>query len=107
MLILVSAGIGLGPNGLRAMDLMEPGFRAKYEKICVGNKSLDAQHVFFEGLLLQEGLGMHTGTLSSEIEFCLPLPGLDQPWYGKSMWGHPDFNRRSVRHPMSSLHVIV
>ena len=39
------------------MDLIEEGFRPKYEAICVGNKSTDAQHVFFEGLLLQEGLG--------------------------------------------------
>jgi len=28
-----------------------------YEKICVGNKRSDAQHVFFEGMLLEEGLG--------------------------------------------------
>ena len=40
------------------MDLIEPGFRPKYERICVGNKTADAQHVFFEGLLLEEGLGM-------------------------------------------------
>jgi salicylate hydroxylase len=43
---------------MRAMDLIEPGFRSKYEEICVGNKSAEALHVFFEGLLLQEGLGM-------------------------------------------------
>jgi salicylate hydroxylase len=39
------------------MDLIEPGFRPRYEKICVGNKPAHAQNVFFEGLLLQEGLG--------------------------------------------------
>jgi salicylate hydroxylase len=39
------------------MDLIDPVFRPEYEKICVGNKSDDAQHVFFEGLLLEEGLG--------------------------------------------------
>lgn len=39
------------------MDLIEPGFRPRYEKICIGNKPADAQHVFFEGLLLEEGLG--------------------------------------------------
>ncbi|KAF1923266.1 salicylate hydroxylase [Didymella exigua CBS 183.55] len=74
----VGAGIGFGPNGLRAMDLIEPGFRPKYEKICVGNKPADAQHVFFEGLLLEEGLGQ------------------DQPWYGQSSWGHPEFTRKSA-----------
>lgn len=39
------------------MDQIEPGFRPRYEKICVGNKPADAQDVFFEGLLLKEGLG--------------------------------------------------
>lgn len=39
------------------MDLIEPRFRPEYEKICVGNKPADAQNVFFEGLLLEEGLG--------------------------------------------------
>ncbi|KAF3051814.1 hypothetical protein E8E11_002995 [Didymella keratinophila] len=74
----VGAGIGFGPNGLRAMDLIEPGFLPEYEKICVGNKSPDAQHVFFEGLLLEEGLGQ------------------DQSWYGKSAWGHTNFARKSA-----------
>ncbi|CAK1360217.1 unnamed protein product [Cercospora beticola] len=40
------------------MDLIEPGFRPLYEKVCVGNKGADAQHIFFEGMLIQSGLGM-------------------------------------------------
>lgn len=40
------------------MDLIEPSFRLRYEQICIGNKPADAQHVFFEGLLLEEGLGV-------------------------------------------------
>ena len=51
------AGIGFAPNGMRAIDAIEPRFRALYEKICVGNKRSDAQHVFFEGMLLEKGLG--------------------------------------------------
>ena len=39
------------------MDLIEPRFRPLYEEICVGNKASDAQHVFFEGMLLEKGLG--------------------------------------------------
>jgi salicylate hydroxylase len=39
------------------MDAIEPKFRPMYEKICVGNKRSDAQHVFFEGMLLENGLG--------------------------------------------------
>ncbi|KAK4500147.1 hypothetical protein PRZ48_008333 [Zasmidium cellare] len=38
------------------MDLIEEGFRPKYESICVGNKSPKDQSVFFEGLLCKEGL---------------------------------------------------
>ncbi|KAF2994366.1 hypothetical protein E8E13_001405 [Curvularia kusanoi] len=74
----VGAGIGFAPNGLRAMDMIEPAFRPRYENICVGNKPADAQDVFFEGLLLEEGLGKN------------------QPWYGRSAWGHPNFNRKSA-----------
>ena len=75
---VVGAGIGFAPNGLGAMDLIEPGFRPKYEKICIGNKGEDAQDIFFEGMLLEEGLGR------------------DQPWFGKSGWGHPNFDRKSA-----------
>ncbi|KIL88222.1 hypothetical protein FAVG1_08300 [Fusarium avenaceum] len=74
----VGAGIGFAPNGMRTMDLIEPGFRPLYEKICVGNKGEDAQTIFFEGHLLDEGLGV------------------DQPWFGKSGWGHPDYIRKSA-----------
>ncbi|XHG06573.1 Gamma-lactamase fdb1 [Aspergillus wentii] len=34
-----------------------PGFRALYEKVCVGNKGEDAQSTFFEVMLLEEGFG--------------------------------------------------
>jgi len=43
---------------MRAMDLIEPGFCPLYERICVGNKGADKQDIFFEGMLLSEGLGM-------------------------------------------------
>lgn len=44
-----------------AMDLLEERFRPKYEAICVGNKSAMDEHIFFEGLLCEEGLGMFDG----------------------------------------------
>ncbi|KAF2210989.1 hypothetical protein CERZMDRAFT_112821 [Cercospora zeae-maydis SCOH1-5] len=75
---VVGAGVGFGPNGMLAMDLIEPGFRPLYEQLCVGNKGADAQHIFFEGMLVAQGLG------------------LDKPWYGKSGWGHPDYVRKSA-----------
>ncbi|CZS96735.1 related to salicylate 1-monooxygenase [Rhynchosporium graminicola] len=72
------AGIGFAPNGMRAMDLINPGFRPFYDQICVGNRGEDAQHIFFEGMLLEEGLGC------------------DQLWYGNSSWGHPNYMRKSA-----------
>ncbi|TIA23206.1 monooxygenase [Aureobasidium pullulans] len=75
---VVGAGIGFAPNGMRTMDLIEPAFRPLYEKICVGNKGEQDQNIFFEGMLLEEGLGQ------------------DQPWSGRSAWGHPNFNRKSA-----------
>jgi salicylate hydroxylase len=47
------------------MDAIEPGFRPEYEKVCVGNKSEDARDIFFEGMLLEEGLG----TLTIHVSF--------------------------------------
>lgn len=44
------------------MDLIEEGFRPKYETICVGNKPADAQDTFFEGSTIKAGLGTHIVT---------------------------------------------
>lgn len=60
------------------MDLIEPGFRPLYERVCVGNKGENAQSIFFEGMLLEEGFGR------------------GQPWHGRSGWGHPDYVRKSA-----------
>jgi hypothetical protein len=48
------------------MDAIEPRFRPMYEEICVGNKRSDAQDVFFEGMLLEEGLGVYLTTPTSD-----------------------------------------
>jgi hypothetical protein len=55
------------------LDLIEPGFRPRYEEICVGNKPADAQDVFFEGLLLQEGLGGYFDYRPSYVLVCNQL----------------------------------
>ncbi|KAH7325550.1 salicylate hydroxylase [Stachybotrys elegans] len=77
---VVGAGIGFGPNGMQALDMIQPGFRPLYEALCVGNKPDNAQWVFFEGLLLEPGFGD------------------GQPWNGnlKSAWGHKDYLRKSA-----------
>ncbi|KAI3012736.1 hypothetical protein CBS147346_477 [Aspergillus niger] len=70
---VVGAGIGFGPNGDLALDMLQEGFRAEYEKVCVGNKPGEPQDIYYEGMLLQPGLG------------------LNEPWRGKSAWGHPKY----------------
>ncbi|KAJ5481106.1 hypothetical protein N7539_007000 [Penicillium diatomitis] len=74
----VGAEIGFSPNGMRAINLIEPTFRPLYEEICVGSKGEDAKHIFFEGMLLEPGFGC------------------GQSWHGDSAWSHPDFVRKSV-----------
>lgn len=75
-----------------------------YEKICVGNKRSDAQHVFFEGMLLEKGLGAFDVMSQSLPVVAAALTtivtGEGEPWFGKSSWGHPDFDRKSVRFPV-------
>ncbi|CAN9413472.1 unnamed protein product [Alternaria alternata] len=51
---VVGAGIDFGPNRMRALDLIEPGFRHLYEALCTTNKGERTEHIFFEGSLLGE-----------------------------------------------------
>ncbi|RAH52314.1 monooxygenase [Aspergillus piperis CBS 112811] len=75
---VVGAGIGFGPNGELALGMLQEGFRAQYEKVCVGNKPIEPQDIYYEGMLLQPGFD------------------LNEPWRGKSAWGHPNYVRRSA-----------
>ncbi|KAF9888936.1 hypothetical protein FE257_008105 [Aspergillus nanangensis] len=74
----VGAGIGFGPNGDLALDMLQEGFRAEYEKVCVGHMPGKPQDIYYQGMLLEEGLG------------------LNEPWCGNSAWGHPDYVRRGA-----------
>jgi salicylate hydroxylase len=73
----VGAGIGLGPNALRAMELMDEKFAKMYDEIKVGNTSPDRVHEQFEILGAEEGLGTKSG------------------WHGGSV-SHPRFTRSSA-----------
>ncbi|KAL4899043.1 hypothetical protein BDW74DRAFT_189572 [Aspergillus multicolor] len=73
----IGAGIGLGPNALRAMELMDSQFAAMYEDIKVGNTSPSRRHQQFEMLAAEEGFGKGTG------------------WKGGSV-GHQEFERSSA-----------
>ena len=96
---------------MRAIDAIEPRFRPLYEKICVGNKGSDAQHVFFEGMLLENGLGEsspHDISVPQAVAVLTSIViGKGQPWFGKSSWGHPDFDRKSVRRPAYASHRVL
>lgn len=39
--------------------MIQEGFLPKFERFCIGNKPKDAQNIYFEGMLLREGLGKY------------------------------------------------
>ncbi|KAI1412542.1 mannitol 1-phosphate dehydrogenase [Hypoxylon sp. FL1857] len=57
----VGAGIGLGPNALNAMDLIDPRFRENYEKVKTRNERPDFEHSVFDALYAEEGFGEKRG----------------------------------------------
>ncbi|KAF2707174.1 FAD/NAD(P)-binding domain-containing protein [Pleomassaria siparia CBS 279.74] len=71
----VGAGVGLGPNALRAMDLIDKRFRDLYTNIATGNLKPEKKHVMMEAMLMDEGLGE------------------GESWFGHGGWGSKDFTR--------------
>ena len=57
----VGAGIGLGPNALKAMSLMDPQFAALYDAIKVGNTNPSRVHKQIKILGAEEGFGADRG----------------------------------------------
>ncbi|KAL4801089.1 hypothetical protein BDV19DRAFT_384105 [Aspergillus venezuelensis] len=70
----MGAGIGFGPNWDLALDMIEEGFRPKFDRVCIGNKPESKNCIYYEGVILQEGL---------------------ESWYSNSSCGHPDYVRRA------------
>ncbi|OAA54367.1 Aromatic-ring hydroxylase-like protein [Niveomyces insectorum RCEF 264] len=58
---VVGAGVGLGPNALRAMELLDPRLRALYDTISSGNLSKDKLHVAMEAMYAEPGFGVARG----------------------------------------------
>ncbi|OTB07663.1 hypothetical protein M426DRAFT_8657 [Hypoxylon sp. CI-4A] len=58
---MVGAGIGLGPNALNAMDLIDSRFRERYDKVKTGNERLDFEHSVIDALYAEEGFGTKRG----------------------------------------------
>ncbi|OCL05670.1 FAD/NAD(P)-binding domain-containing protein [Glonium stellatum] len=57
----VGAGVALGPNALRAMDLIDSRFRGLYDSISTGNTSPEKEHSMMEALMIEEGFGEKHG----------------------------------------------
>ncbi|KAF2113097.1 hypothetical protein BDV96DRAFT_496994 [Lophiotrema nucula] len=73
--LTVGAGVGLGPNALRAMDLIDHRFRDQYMAIATGNLKPEKRHVMMEAMRMEEGLGE------------------GEEWWGKGEWGGQNFER--------------
>ncbi|KAI2776520.1 FAD/NAD(P)-binding domain-containing protein [Daldinia loculata] len=58
---MVGAGIGLGPNSLNAMDVIDPRFRERYEKVKTRNEKPEFEHSIFDALYAEEGFGEKRG----------------------------------------------
>ena len=61
----VGAGVGIGPNSLRAMDSIDERFRNEFEKVCIGNLTAGKEHVMMEAAMIEEGLGEKRGWKST------------------------------------------
>ncbi|KAF2015831.1 FAD/NAD(P)-binding domain-containing protein [Aaosphaeria arxii CBS 175.79] len=71
----VGAGVGLGPNALRSMDLIDHRFRDMYMNIATGNLRPEKKHVMMEAMRMEEGLGE------------------GESWWGNGGWGASYFER--------------
>lgn len=61
----VGAGVGIGPNTLRAMDSIDERFRAEFKKVCVGNPTPGKEHVMMEAAMIEASLGEKRGWKST------------------------------------------
>lgn len=73
----IGAGVGIGPNAMRAMDLIDERFRGKYDAVAIGNLTPGKEHVMMEAYMLEEGLGARQG------------------WPGKP-WASPTYTRTAA-----------
>jgi salicylate hydroxylase len=71
----VGAGVGLGPNALSAMDMIDSRFRDMYMKIATGNLKPEKKHVMMEAMRMEVGLGE------------------GESWWGQGGWGASYFER--------------
>ncbi|KAF7522892.1 hypothetical protein G7054_g11988 [Neopestalotiopsis clavispora] len=58
---MIGAGIGLGPNSLTAMDIIDKRFREKYNDAKTANEKSEFEHSIFDALYAEEGFGANRG----------------------------------------------
>lgn len=71
----IGAGVGLGPNSLRAMDLIDKRFRDLYMGVATGNLRPEKKHSMMEAMRMEKGLGE------------------GESWWGRGDWGASYFER--------------
>ncbi|CAK7245764.1 MAG: hypothetical protein STHCBS139747_007356 [Sporothrix thermara] len=57
----VGAGVGLGPNALNALNMIDPKLRAMYNDISSGNLTPNKDHVMFDALYAEPNFGEDRG----------------------------------------------
>jgi salicylate hydroxylase len=86
----VGAGVGIGPNALRAMDSIDERFREEFEKVCIGNLTAGKEHVMMEAAMIEDGLGEKRGWKST-------------PWGSKAYYRRTAAHRKDLLDIMTSL----
>lgn len=57
----IGAGIGLGPNSLAAIDIIDKRLREKYHNVQTANEKPEFEHSVFDALYAEEGFGEKRG----------------------------------------------
>ncbi|CAK7212723.1 hypothetical protein SBRCBS47491_001563 [Sporothrix bragantina] len=57
----VGAGVGLGPNALNALNMLDPKLRSMYNDISSGNLTPNKDHVMFDALYAEPNFGEDRG----------------------------------------------
>ncbi|CAK7232753.1 hypothetical protein SCUCBS95973_008362 [Sporothrix curviconia] len=57
----VGAGVGLGPNALNALNMLDPNLRSMYNEISSGNLTPNKDHVMFDALYAEPNFGEDRG----------------------------------------------
>ncbi|KAK9773919.1 hypothetical protein AB5N19_05675 [Seiridium cardinale] len=64
---MIGAGIGLGPNSLQAIDIIDKRFREKYNNAKTANEKPEFEHSVFDALYAEEGFGEKRGWTRGSI----------------------------------------